>query len=317
MHRIKSLALFVAVVSVAAPAFAETAKKPPAAKKEPAKKDPKATAKKEKPAPPRKIVPVSAEKKKVLAELYGGFKFGMSKDDVVKILGKQLDDRYEEQIKATTDVGTQDRLRKEKKTELARINASYVTFEGKKTGWDVSIVEEEFAHKTDESMLERWENKDGKNQRRFFFFHGGKLWKMFISLDVSILPPDKQNFETFQGVMTSKYGPGNIDPGMITWTTDEFEVRAVDKLKAYSTLALVIEEPRVKKELVALRESKAEKKPETNSVIKAVIDPDQTDKPDVKQNNNAVDAVIKAQGGTQPKKKIWVGPSFFRSLFGR
>jgi hypothetical protein len=314
MRRIKSLLVVVALLGVSAPAFADQVK----AKKEPAaaKKDPKAAAKKEKPAPPKKIVPVSAEKKKVLAELYGGFKFGQSKDDVLKVLAKQLDDRYEEKIKATTDVVVQDRLRKEKKTELARVSASYVAFEGKKTGWDVSIIEEEFAHKTDESMLERWENKDGKNQRRFFFFHGGKLWKMFISLDVSILPEDKQNFEAFQGVMTGKYGPGNIEPGKITWTTDEFEVRAVDKLKSHATLALVIEEPRTKKELVALREAKAEKKPETNAVIKAVIDPDKTDKPDVKQNSNAVDTVIKAQkdggGGTPPpKKKIWSGSGFF------
>ncbi|MEO8704848.1 MAG: hypothetical protein ABI867_32650 [Kofleriaceae bacterium] len=315
VHRIKSLVL-VAAVGVSAPAFAETAKKDPPA----AKKDPKAAAaKKEKPAPPKKIVPVSAEKKKVLAELYGGFKFGMSKDDVIKILSKQLDDRYDQQIKATTDVAAQDRLRKDRKAEVSRISASYVTFEGKKTGWDVSIVEDEFAHKTDESMLERWENKDGKNQRRFFFFHGGKLWKMFVSLDVSILPADKQNFETFQGVMTAKYGPGNIEPTQITWHTDEFDVHAVDKLKAYSTLALVIEEPRVKKELVALRESKADKKPETNSVIKAVIDPDHTDKPDVKQNSNAVDTVIKSNngGGTAPppKKKIWSGSGWLRAFF--
>ena len=47
-------------------------------------------------------------------------------------------------------------------------------------------------------MLERWENAGGKNQRRFFFFHEGKLWKMFVSLDVSILPEDKRNFETFE-----------------------------------------------------------------------------------------------------------------------
>jgi len=271
------------------------------AKKAPAKK---VAPKKEKPAPPKKIVPVSAEKKKVLAELYGGFKFGISKDDVVKILAKQLDERYEEKIKATTDVGMQDRLRKEKKTELARVNASFTAFEGKRTGWDVSIIEEEFAHNTGESMIERWENKDGKNQRRFFFFHDGKLWKMFISLDVSILPEDKQNFETFSGVMQTKYGAGNLEPGYISWRTDEFEVRAVDKLKSHATLALIIEEPRVKKELIPLREAKAPKKPETSSVIKAVIDPDNTDKPDVKQNSNAVDAVIKAQGGAgDPKKK--------------
>jgi hypothetical protein len=36
-------------------------------------------------------------------------------------------------------------------------------------------------------------------------------------------------------------------------------------------------------------------------VIKAVIDTDNSDHPDVKSNSNAVDAVIRAQGGT-PKK---------------
>jgi hypothetical protein len=275
----------------------------PAIAKDPPKKAPVTKKAPEKKPPPKKAVPpVSAEKKKVLAELYAGFKFGMSKDEVLKVLAKQLDERYDEKIKGTTDVGVQDRLRKEKKDELARVNASHINFDGKRSGWDVSIVEEEFAHKTSESMLDRWENKDGKNQRRFFFFHDGKLWKMAVSIDVSILPEDKRNFDTFTTVMTQKYGPGDVEADRITWRTDEFDVRAVDKLKSYSTLALVIENPRVKKDLVALRESKAEKKPETNSVIKAVIDPDKTDKPDVKQNSNAVDEVIKAQGGGTKKK---------------
>ena len=35
--------------------------------------------------------------------------------------------------------------------------------------------------------IERWENDGGKNQRRFFFFYNQKLWKMYISLDVSMM----------------------------------------------------------------------------------------------------------------------------------
>jgi hypothetical protein len=277
----------------------------------PAKADPKA--KKDKPAPPKKSVVVTAENKKKLADLYAGFKFGMSKDEVLGVLGKKLDDQYADKLKNTTDVTAQDRLRKEKKTELARVNSSYTAFEGKRTGWDVSIIEEEFAHNTSEAMLERWENQEGKNQRRFFFFYEGKLWKMFVSLDVSILPEDKKNFDTFQTIMTSKYGAGDVESGRITWHTDEFDVRAVDHLKTYDALGLVIEDPKVKRDLLALRESKAPPKAETSAVIKAVLDTDHTDKPDVKQNNNAVDAVIKAQGGgggdttptpkTPPKKK--------------
>lgn len=263
-----------------------------------AKKAPAKVTKKKAVAPKKKAVPPpSAEHKKKLADLFAGFKFGMSKDEVVAVLAKQLDERYEEKIKATTDIPTQDRLRKEKKAELARVNASYVKFEGKRTGWDVSIIEEELAHNTGESMLERWENQGGKNQRRFFFFHDGKLYKMFISLDVSVLPQDKKNFETFRAVMTGQYGPGDVEPGRITWRTSEFQVRAVDKLKAYDALALIIEDPRTLKDLVAIREAKAPPKKETSAVIKAVIDVDGSANPDVKSNSNAIDAVINAQGG--------------------
>src|SRR6476659_9795641 len=86
-----------------------------------AKGTPKAPAKTAKaPAAPKKKAapPVTAEHKKALAELYGGFKFGMSKDEVVAVLQKQVDERYEDKIKATTDIAAQDRLRKDKKAEL-------------------------------------------------------------------------------------------------------------------------------------------------------------------------------------------------------
>ncbi|MBA3540752.1 MAG: hypothetical protein H0T79_14165, partial [Deltaproteobacteria bacterium] len=275
--------LLVLSLALSPVAMADVAKKTPA----PAKKaDPKA--KPAKPAPPKKLVAVSAANKKVLAELYAGFKFGMTKDEVVAVLAKDLEGRWDDKIKATTDVNAQDRLRQAKKRELADIKASYTSFEGKKTGWDVSIVEEEFAHNTNESMLDRWEKTDGKNERRFFFFSEGKLWKMFVSLDVSMLPEDKKNFETFRGTMEKRFGPGNVEPGYILWHTEEFDVRAIDKLKSYDTLGLVIEDTKVKKPLLALREAKAPPKKETSSIIKGVIDVDNKDKPDVKTNNNAV-----------------------------
>src|ERR1044071_1459779 len=123
--------------------------------------------------------PMTPEHKKALAELFGGFRSGMTKDEVIAVFSKQLDARYEDQIKATTDVAAQDRLRRDKRNEVTRLQQSYVGFEaGKPSPWDVSIVEDELAHNTGESMLERWENQGGKNQRRFFFFFEGKLWKM-------------------------------------------------------------------------------------------------------------------------------------------
>jgi hypothetical protein len=265
----------------------------------PSKKEPAKVAAK-KPPKPRK--PVTAEHKKALAELNGGFKLGMTKDEVIAVFSKQLDERYDEKIRDTSDISAQDRLRADKRKEVTRLQQSYVSFEtAKSSPWDVSIVEDEFAHNTGEAMLERWENQGGKNQRRFFFFYDGKLWKMFLSLDVSILPEDKKNFATFQAVMEGKYGPGDVEDGRISWHTDEFDARAIDKLKTYDALALVIEDPKVRAQVQATRETKAAPKHETNSVIKAMVDSDHTDHPDVKSNNDAVNTVIRAQGGTPPK----------------
>ena len=284
--------LLVSLLTVGASSAVAGGKAAPAKKGAPAAKAPAA-----KKPPPKKVVPPpSAEHKKKLAELLGGYKFGMSKDEVVADFAKKLDDKYADKLKGTTDVAAQDRIRADKKREVNTFKGSFVTFEANKPSpWDVSIVEEELAHDTGEAMLEKWENENGKNQRRFFFFYNGKLWKMFVSLDVSILPEDKKNFDTFQSVMTGQYGPGDVEPGLITWRAGEFDVRAVDKLKSYDALGLAIEDNSVKKDLMAMREAKAPPKKETSSVIKAVIDPDHKDKPDTKVNGNAVDEVIKAQ----------------------
>jgi len=246
---------------------------------------------------PKKQVVVSADHKKALAEKMGSFKFGMTKDEVIGVISKQLDQKYDEKIKGTSDITQQDRFRRDRKAELDTVKQSFVSFDGKKTGWDVSIIEDEFAHHTEESMIERWENSNGRNDRRFFFFFGGKLWKMFISLDVSILPADKKSFDEFQKVMVGQYGDGDVEAGKLSWHTDDFDVHAVDKLKTYDALGFILEDNKAKKDVEALREAKKPPKQEGNAVINAVVDKDGKDHPDVKSNGNAVDDVINANGG--------------------
>lgn len=244
-----------------------------------------------KPAPKRLV---NAQSKKALAELMGAYKFGMSRDEVLSVLAKQVDEKYAEKIDATTDVYAQDQLRREKKKEISRLSASFVSFDGKRTGWDVSLVEDEFAHDTGESMLVHWENQDGKNQRRFFFFSNGQLYKMVLSLDTSAWPEGKRNFDTFRDSMEGRYGAGEVANGKITWRAKEFEVRAVDKLRTYSALCLVIENPAVATELVAKRVEKAGPPKKTSPIINAVID-DGNSAPDIKSNADTVEAVTNAK----------------------
>lgn len=242
-------------------------------------------------APVKKAIVVTPEHKKAMAELLGPYKFGMAKTEVIAELTKQVDAQYADQIKGTTDVYVQDRLRKEKKADLARITSTYIEFNGKKSGWDVSMVEDEFAHNTSESMLVHWENQNGKNQRRFFFFVDSKLYKMFVSIDTSILPADKRNFETFQGAMFGRYGEGDVEVGRIAWQAGEFNLFAVDKLKNYDAIGLVIVDPIASKSLEGVRASKAVAKTGPSAITKAVLDTGD-EKVDINANSGAANAVI-------------------------
>ncbi len=241
--------------------------------------------------PVKKAVVVTPEHKKAMAELLGPYKFGMSKPEVIAELTKQVDAQYADQIKGTTDVYVQDRLRKEKKADLARITSTFIEFNGKKSGWDVSMVEDEFAHNTAESMLVHWENQNGKNQRRFFFFVDSKLYKMFVSIDTSILPADKRNFETLQAAMFARFGEGDIDAGRIAWQAGEFNLYAVDKLKNYDAIGLVIADPVASKSLEGVRASKAVAKAGPSAITKAVLDTGD-EKIDINANSGAANAVI-------------------------
>src|SRR4051812_22897211 len=87
--------LLVSLIAVSPIALAGAPKKAPPAK---TKAPPKGPAK----APPKKAVaPPTPEHKKKLAELLGGYKFGMTKDEVVADFAKKLDETYADKLKGT------------------------------------------------------------------------------------------------------------------------------------------------------------------------------------------------------------------------
>ena len=98
--------------------------------------------------------------------------------------------------------------------------------------------------------------------------------------------------------MEGQYGAGDVDDGTITWRAGEFDVRAVDRLKDYGALGLVVEDPKVRTDVDRdARGAQAAASRQHNSIINSVIDKDNKDHPDMKANGGAVDAVIQAQGG--------------------
>lgn len=256
-----------------------------------------------KPAAAAALKVTTGEHAAALAELMGPYKFGMSSKEILNVLGSQINEKFEEKIKATTDVYAQDKLRRTRDIELGRIKKSYVEFRGAKGGWDVSIIDDQFAHNTDESMMVQWENQGGTDQRRFFFFRDKKLYKMFIALNSKNLKDEQKTFSFFQGLMEGKYGAGKVvlskdidgveRPMGVEWRTKSHHVTALDKLSFYGSFCLVIADPSVEKDLVAVRTASAKAKV-TNTAMKSVVTGDkEDDTPGLDENKAAVDALLK------------------------
>lgn len=269
-----------------------------------------AKAKKKKPAAAKPLPKPNAEQVKALSSLAGIYKFGMSKDEVLKTLDKQLTERYEEKIAATNDVYTQDKLRRDKKAELKRVKDSYVEFKGKKTGFDVSIVDDQFRHNTGEAMMVHWETEEGKDQRRFFFFHEGRLYKMFIALSSDAVSGDK-NFAFFQSLMEKRFGPGRLGfrtdrdgnqfPSYVEWGTSKIQVRAVDKLGFYGAFCLLIADQKLLKQVDKARTDNPPPEKKPNAVMEAITDSADEDPP-LNAGGDTVDTLVKSGGGSkQPK----------------
>jgi hypothetical protein len=261
-------------------------------------------------AAPKKKRPAKVTYQKVdakaIGELMGPYKFGMTSKEVMQVLGKQIDEKYADRIKASQDVYLQDKLRRDKQGELDRIKKTFTSFKGEKTGWDVSIIDDQFAHNTGESMLIFWENEagSGKDQRRFFFFQDGKLYKMFIALNSGMLKGEQRTFAYFQSIMEKRYGAGKVVTAKdrsgverqvsIDWRTPDYHVRAIDKLEFHGSFCLVIADPSVENRVDEMRAANRPP-PKKNQVIDAVIrgDGKEPDDPALDENKGAVDAILK------------------------
>jgi hypothetical protein len=298
---IGTAALVASLLAGGGAALAAKAKKAPA--KKPATTQKAATKK-----PPAKPAPQAD--KKAVTELMGQFKWGMSKDEVLGVLDKQIDAKYGEKIKATGDIYSQNKLRKDATNEKKKLRDSWTEFGEKESSWDVSIIDKEFDHKDDEAMLVVWEfDKDtGKDQRRFYFFVDGKLWKMFIQFNSEVF--EGKTFADFQAVMEKRYGAGAIamrtEPDgtevfdYIYWKSEGVYLRAIDLTKFYSSFCFALSDDSVEGWIASRRNERNPKKKNDSAIADAVAeDPSkkgEAPKPP-EDNSDVVDRITKDGGG--------------------
>jgi len=192
-----------------------------------------------------KVTEASEETKIAITKMMGKFKCDMTANKVLDSLELTMRDRYVPKIRKEKDPLRQDKMRREMMAEVKKLRKSLVKFKGQKTPWDVSLIEKEFAHKNEESMIPNW----GKRDRRFYFFYNDRLYKLYIAFNAALFKG--KTFEDFAKVMESRFGPAERKYGTtimgkpkldhLAWPpADGTIMKAIDHTGFYSNFCLVL-----------------------------------------------------------------------------
>lgn len=240
--------------------------------------------------------PAPVAKEADVKEFKGEFTWGMTPQQVMEKLNAKIDAAYKDRVeKARMDPRLSDKLRDQIKAEKAVVSKSYVKFDGNNAAWGTSIIDEEFLPNNGESMLVYREDKS----KRYFFFSGESLYKMFVAFDKEVVAG--KSFMQFGDVMQEKYGKAQpvyrevAMHGMKDKILDAYQwrsaegdgLRLVDRSKFYDVYCLVIYDHNVADRQAEIRKSRG-----TNEVRDTFVDSVITDKQsDRDENDNVVDRI--------------------------
>jgi hypothetical protein len=216
-----------------------------------------APVKKQKAAPP-------VDAKQAIQQTLGEVRWGMSKADLLKLIKSQIRAEFELRIKVERDIMRQDALYQEAQDQYRRISENFVTFEGTKTGWDVSPIGSEFTHGNREAMLV----VTGKKSRDFYFFMQGKLWKWYRELGDSedALTPIQQRFGPGKPQLERR-NDSKVAYAGATWSDGSTRVTAMTR---GADACLILEDLRTFEQLAVLRHHVEPVKKTTNRAAAAI-----------------------------------------------
>lgn len=222
--------------------------------------------------------PAPTASSKELDKIKGEYKWGMTSEEVVGKVQDFVRSTFDERLKKTIhDPTKQDRVRKEMAAEVEKVKGKVIKFDGQKTGYDVSIVDQEFLHNTGESMLVIKE----ENATRYFFFADDRLYKMFLAFDKEML--QGKAFREFGQLMQARFGKArevNVEERTKTgvkvkldhfvWGSKSGDMlRLVDRSEFYDVFCLVIYDGKVAERQEQVRKSRATG-PKRDNLVEAV-----------------------------------------------
>ncbi|MBV8151142.1 MAG: hypothetical protein JOY59_06250, partial [Candidatus Eremiobacteraeota bacterium] len=212
--------------------------------------------------------------------------WGMSPDDVSKIIADGIHVKFVEAIKKEPDIYKQDQLRKDEQEEIQKVKDSFVKFEEASQpstkAWATSIVQSEFAPKNDESMMTMWE----KDQRRFLFFWHDKLYKQFIAFNSEHPAFQGKSFDDFAKLIEKRFGPAEMKFANLR-TKDEQtldhlewapagdeELWAIDQSQFYGNFCLVLKQRGTAAQVARARGERSPRQANGNALIDSVTSPE-------------------------------------------
>jgi len=247
---------------------------------------------------------------------------------VMGLVKAGIEGKYKTQIlKSATDPQFQQRVRDQQMKEIAAVKKSYTKFEGQKSGWDVSIIGQEFSQNTSEAVLV---SKEDTWTRYFFFFEGG-LYKMFLAFNKDALAG--KSFQEFGKMMESKYGRAkevyrdDKIKGGIRHSLDHYEwsapggerLRLVDRSEFYGVYCLVLFESGTQDRLADRRKVVNPGETSKDALVEAVTAKGTDDGRDANDDiidrltgkevkkpgteEKHADIVVPAPGGSKPMKE--------------
>ncbi|MBU1242311.1 hypothetical protein KKD52_10285 [Myxococcota bacterium] len=206
---------------------------------------PTAMAQKGRKAPPKPAA-VKVDTEASIKALLGEYTMGMTKAEVTLKLKAEIQKYYDGLMAKERTAAGKDEVRGRLKTALSKVTKNTMDFTGKESSWNTSIIDDQYAHRNNESMIASL----GEDQQKFFFFYNDKLYKVFIAL------PAEQytgfTFLKFQTTVEQIYGKaleefeegitGESELHHLLWksTSGNLHLWAMDKTGVYGNFILMV-----------------------------------------------------------------------------
>lgn len=179
-----------------------------------------------------------------LSEELGGLSWGASMEEVLTVKRDEIMEAYRTEIAGLRDPIEIDRLRRVADAEFTTIEESVRVFDQARTGYEVSVIQDEVTGASGQSMLsvrEDWST-------HYYVFQDDALVKLVVTYDQASL--NFLGFEAFVERLEAVFGgPESTDWRVddigvrhmtrATWEDDDTRVRVEDKSRMFASYLLV------------------------------------------------------------------------------